>query len=114
MKNTLAKLLLTGLVASAMLASPVFAQAVEDPGHPRVNEVDQRIQNQENRTDAGIHQGTISPRQAKRDERRDAKVQRRAARDEAKHNGHLTKKEQRHLNKELNHNSKDIHKQRAQ
>ncbi|MGO9544146.1 MAG: hypothetical protein ACLPPF_05050 [Rhodomicrobium sp.] len=94
----------------AVLAGPVFAQ--EEPGHPRVNEVQGRIDNQERRVDQGINKGQLTPGQAARDTRRDARVERQMKRDEAKHGGHITKREQAKLNRELNHNSRDIHRQR--
>lgn len=113
MKNRFTTLLFTSLMAVAMLSSPVMAQTNEpDPGHPRINEVDQRLENQQNRVNNGVHDGQINGRQAARDEHRDARVQHQMSRDEAKHGGHITKREQHHLNHELNHNSHDIHHQR--
>jgi hypothetical protein len=97
---------------AASLSGPVFAQ--EEPGHPRVNEVQGRIDNQENRINQGVNKGQITPNQAARDERRDARVERQLHRDEAKHDGHITKGEQAKLNRELNHNSQAIHRQRQE
>ena len=86
---------------------------VPDPGHPRVNEVDQRLQDQQNRTDTGISNGQIaSPQRAGADAARDTRISNAARRDEAAHNGHLTKRNQRQLNRRLNRNSKHIHQQR--
>jgi hypothetical protein len=50
----------------ALLACGVFtsAMAQDVPGHPRVNEVNQRVDNQQNRTANGIAQGTITGKQA--------------------------------------------------
>lgn len=98
-----------------VLAAPAMAQdttPVTDPGHPRVNEVDQRIQNQD-RTDQGVATGQIaSPARAGADETRDARISNEAAKDEAANNGHLTKAEQAKLNRQLNGNSKKIYRQR--
>jgi hypothetical protein len=110
MNNRLLTLAFTGLVAGAMLSAPAMAQDV--PGHPRVNEIDQRLDHQENRIDNGVKDGQISPGQTIRDEKRDEKVQQQLSRDEAKHGGHITKREQRRMNHELNKNSHDIHHQR--
>ena len=95
---------------SAILSTQVVAQ--EDPGHPRVNEIQGRIDNQEKRIDQGINKGQLSPGQAARDIRRDARIERQLKHDEAKHDGHITKGEQARLNKELNQNSRKIHEQR--
>ena len=114
MKTRSTQLLMTGVAAALLFSTPVFAQTDFDPGHPRVNEVDNRLQDQSARTQAGVANGTITKKQARRDKRRDKRVARQAARDEAKQNGHLTKGEQVHMNHELNNNSNDIHTQRAQ
>ena len=82
------------------------------PGHPRVNELDQRLLNQQNRIDAGVNQGQIGARGATRDGTLDARVARQLSRDEANHNGHVTRTEYRQLNRELNGNSRRIYAQR--
>jgi hypothetical protein len=97
-------------LAFASFCGPVSAQ--EDPGHPRINEVQGRIDNQEKRIDQGVNKGQITPNQAARDMRRDARIERQLKRDEAKHNGHITKGEQARLNRELNRNSNKIYDQR--
>ena len=91
--------------ASAALARPI-------PGHPRVNEVDQRLSNQQRRIAAGTAQGQIGGRQAARDSARDSRVANQLSRDEAMHGGHITASEDRQLNRELNRNSTDIYNQR--
>ncbi len=98
---------------ASLTATSAFAQATV-AGHPRVNEVNQRLENQETRTDAGVNSGTITAKQEERDQARDAKVSQEESADEAKHNGHLTKKEQRHMNRQLNRNSEHIKDQKAE
>lgn len=112
MKYRLATYALTGLVAG-LLSTAALAQTTDnDPGHPRINQVDQRLQNQNNRIQNGVQDGQMTPGQAKRDEKRDSRVEHQEQRDESKQGGHLTKGEQRHFNRELNRNSHDIHRQR--
>lgn len=96
-----------------LLSGPVFAQEATDPGHPRVNEIQGRIDNQENRVNQGLGDKQLTGKQAAHDNARDARVERQLQRDEAKHGGHITKAEQKKLNHELNHNSHDIHNQRT-
>ncbi len=110
--NTKASILPVAAAFAILLSGPVFAQEAIDPGHPRVNEIQGRIDNQENRVNQGIGQGQINGRQAARDDARDARVERQLQRDEAKHGGHITKGEQAKLNRELNHNSRAIYNQR--
>jgi hypothetical protein len=104
-----------GLVIGAALASgSAMAQttATDVPGHPRVNEVNNRLANQQNRINNGLKNGTMTTAQADRDETHDANIARRESTDEAEHGGHLTKQEQHNLNKSLNKNSQHIYKQK--
>ena len=87
-----------------------FAQDV--PDHPRVNEVNQRLDNQQTRIDQGLANGTMSGKQAAHDEAHDANIAKRESIDEAKHGGHLTQGEQRRLNRSLNGNSRRIYRQK--
>jgi len=83
---------------------------VVDPGHPRVNEINQREQHQQNRIANGIKNDQLSPQQTANLERREASVQSREQKDMAAHNGHLTKAEQNSINRQQNRISKSIYK----
>ncbi|WP_233171865.1 hypothetical protein [Dyella sp. ASV21] len=103
-------------LAAALVSAGAMAQTTSPdniPGHPRVSEVNQRLQNQQNRVQAGVADGQLNAKQAARDEKQDSNIAARESRDEAQHGGHLTTQEQKNLNKSLNHDSKRIHKQRA-
>lgn len=110
----------TGLLALATATAFICGSAVAQtaapatsvPGHPRVNEVSHRVDNQQRRTDVGLANGTITGKQAARDESRDANIAQRESADQAKHNGHLTKAETHNLNRAENRNSRRIHRQR--
>lgn len=108
---------LMGLLVSALFASgAAMAQAAPQtsvPGHPRVNEVNNRLENQQDRIQAGVKDGQLNAKQATRDETRDNNIAARESADEAKHHGHLTKKEKRNLNKSLNRDSHQIRRQRV-
>jgi hypothetical protein len=103
-----------GLIAGTMLSTPALAQStnVTDPGHPRVSEIDNRLQDQQTREDNGVKDGQINGKQLTHDDKTDSRVQKQLSRDESKHNGHITKREQRRMNHELNKNSHRIHRQR--
>ena len=83
---------------------------VVDPGHPRVNEVNKREQNQQRRIGNGIKSGKLNSQQASNLEKRETSVQNREQRDMAKHNGHLTKAEQKGINRQQNRISESIYK----
>jgi hypothetical protein len=95
MKNARYTLIAFGLLAAAASAT-ASAQVSPDyvPGHGRINQVDQRLANQQNRIDAGLADGQMNARQAFRDERQDANIAARESRDVAMHGGHLTAQEQ--------------------
>ena len=81
-----------------------------DPGHPRVNQVNRRETNQRNRIANGVKNGKLTPGQTARLERGEQRLQNNEKRDMAKDNGHLTKQDQRQLNREANHMSNRIYK----
>ena len=118
MKNLMTSrfsLIAFGMVA-AFASAGAMAQATSPndiPGHPRVSEVNQRLDNQQNRIQAGVADGQLNAKQAARDEKQDSNIAARESRDEAEHGGHLTKQEDKNLNKSLNQDSKRIHKQRT-
>lgn len=70
-------------------ARVVMAQqaAGADPGHPRINEVEQRIQNQQDRVDQGVSDGQINAKQAARDDAKLGREQASLNQDEAKNGG---------------------------
>jgi len=109
------KSLLGTIMTVALLVSGVSGAALAQPyvpGHPRVNEIDQRLENQQDRVDAGVRNGQINARQEARDNALDSKVAQQLSADEARHGGHITRCEQRQLNRELNRNSARIYNQR--
>jgi hypothetical protein len=104
---------LLGLITfSALVSGTVIAQDTSVPGHPRVNEVNTRLSNQQNRIANGEANGTMNAKQAARDETHDASIAQRESADEAKHNGHLTAGEDRRLNRSQNRNSRRIRNQK--
>jgi len=111
-KSTLTSLALTVLIGSGGTAIAQSAPDVPDPGHPRINEVQQRIDNQQSRVDRGISDGQINAKQAAHDDAKLGREQSSLNKDEAKNGGHITKGEQKNLNKRLNKGSKQIYRQR--
>jgi len=119
MKTKIARSLLVTFAAGCLWTGAAVAQTsnttsgagpgVVDPGHPRVNEVNQREQNQQNRIANGISNGSMSSGQAARLENTEARIQNQQKKDMAAHNGHLTKQEQNQLNREQNRASRRIY-----
>jgi hypothetical protein len=117
MKNTFSNSLLVLAVGGIMVAGSASAQTssgagpgVVDPGHPRVNQVNRREANQQKRIGNGVANGKLTSKQATHLEKRETAVQNREQRDMAKNNGHLTKAEQRGINRQQNRISRTIAK----
>ena len=122
MTNKITNSLLILAAAGFLMAGSAVAQTstssntsgagpgVVDPGHPRVNEVNRREQNQQNRIANGMKNDKLTPQQASNLEKREASVQNREQKDMAKHNGHLTKAEQKGINRQQNRISRSIYK----
>jgi hypothetical protein len=119
MINQISKSLLILAVGGLMFTGSAIAQTtttsgagpgVVDPGHPRVNQVNGRETNQQNRIANGVKNGSLSPKQTSNLEHREANVQSREKKDMAAHNGHLTKAEQNGINRQQNRISKSIYK----
>ena len=119
MPNTLSKSLAVLAVGGLMFVGSAIAQqdntsgagpGVVDPGHPRVNEINQREQNQQDRIANGVKSGQLTPGETQRLERGEQRLENNEKKDMAKDNGHLTKQDQRQLNREANRMSKRIYK----
>jgi hypothetical protein len=87
MNNKFTNSLLILAVGGLMLAGSASAQTstttsgagpgVVDPGHPRVNEVNRREENQQQRIGNGVKNGTLNSRQTANLEKRETSVQNR-------------------------------------
>ena len=120
MNNKITKSLLVLAVGGLMSLGAASAQAqnntsgagpgVDGPGHPRVNEVNGREQNQQDRIANGEKNGTLTPGQAAHLENREQHIENQEKADMAAHNGHLTKAEQNKLNREQNRTSRQIYR----
>jgi hypothetical protein len=119
MNNTFTKSLLVLAVGGLMITGSASAQTsttsgagpgVVDPGHPRVNQVNGREENQQQRIGNGVKNGTLTSKQTANLENRETSVQNREKADMAKNNGHLTKSEQNGINRQQNRISKSIAK----
>ena len=121
MTNQFGKMLIVLAVGGLMLATAAAQTStsnssntsgagpgVVDPGHPRVNQVNQREENQQDRIANGIKNGKLTPGQAARLERGEQRLEHNEKKDMAADGGHLTKQDQRQLNREANHMSKRI------
>ncbi len=119
MINKISNSLLILAVGGLVFAGSAIAQTsttsgagpgVVDPGHSRVNQVNGRETNQQNRIANGVKNGSLTPQETSNLEKREANVQKREQKDMAEHNGHLTKAEQKGINRQQNRISKSVYK----
>jgi hypothetical protein len=102
------------LVTLALLtiAAPSFADGNWDANHPRREQVNDRLANQNRRIDNGVKSGKVSPQQAQQLHRQDHAIRTQERVDAASHGGHITKPEQRQINREQNQTSRQIHNEK--
>lgn len=121
MNNKIANSLLLLAVGSLIAVGSATAQTTtsnpsgagpgqDDPNHPRVNQINGRETNQQDRIANGVKNGSLTPREAAHLERGQQRLENNEKRDMAKDNGHLTKQDQRQLNREANRQSRKIYK----
>ncbi len=111
MKTTMKSLILAAIASAICTVS--FAQG---PGHqpthlkhhPRVNQVNKRIDNQEKRITEERKEGDLTKAQAKADRKNLKAINQEKRAMRKQDNGHLTKADQKVLNQQLDQNSKKI------
>jgi hypothetical protein len=97
--------------ATMLAAGAAYAQDTATPEHPK-GEVNRRLENQHDRIEAGEADGQLTKGEAARLERHDKRIHAQEKRDRQQNGGNLTNKEKAHLNRELNRNSREIHRAR--
>lgn len=109
----LKQLIAASLVLSA-LAMPLAASATGNPthipNHPRVNEVNQRLKNQHQRIIQGDKSGKLSGAEQRKLHREYRNMKAEERRMRRADNGHLTKQDQRILNRQENRRSRQIYR----
>ena len=107
---------LTLSITTLLITTLSFAQ--QGPGHqpthldkhPRVNQVNKRIDNQEKRVTEERKEGELTKGQAKNDRANLKAINKEKKEMRKSDGGHLTKADQKALNQQLNSNSKNIGK----
>lgn len=102
--NKFTKIVLGVGSAAVLTAGALYAGPTDDP------RIQQREQKQEQRIDQGVKSGQLTPGEAGRLERQQAKIKQDEAR--MKSDGKLTKKERAKLTREQNRASKNIYRKK--
>ena len=100
------------LMGALMLAAGAAAMAQPAaPANPTATpRIDQREVNQEKRIQQGVKSGQLTPREAKRLEAQQGRIER--AETKAKADGKVTPKERERITQMQNHASRDIHREK--
>ncbi len=97
------------LSAFAAAAGNALADETQwDKTHPRRDQVNDRLANQNQRTNQEARQGEISPAKAARLHKEDRQIRKEERAMASQNNGHITKQEQRTLNQQENAVSRQI------
>ena len=100
------------LTAVMLLSTASYADGRWAENHPRRAEVNQRLANQNARINAGVRDGSLTPHEAHKLRREDRTIRAEERAMAAEHNGHITKGEQRMLNRQENRTSRQIYRER--
>jgi hypothetical protein len=108
--------LLAGLLVTSTWIVKAEAQANGNPTggnfakeHPRRNEVNTRVDNQRERIDQGLKNGTLDKQQAQQLRANDRAIKQQEHADVKANGGYLTGAQQKQINREENANSQLIH-----
>ena len=106
---------LVAVLGLALLAGTGAAQAQEtqwQKNHPRRSQVNKRLARQNQRTEQGVKSGALTPEQGKQLHQEDQGIRKEERQDAAQNGGHITKQEQRKLNRQENRESRKIRKEK--
>ncbi|MGA7596118.1 MAG: hypothetical protein WCA64_13070 [Gallionella sp.] len=103
-------LISAALLFGGMSAGSFADESQFDKTHPRREEVNNRIKNQDKRIHREVKEGDMSKAKAARMHKKDRRIRKEERAMASKNGGHITKKEQRKLNRQENDVSKQIGK----
>ena len=103
----IATIALVGAFAAG-IATSAMAETQWDKNHPRRDQVNDRLQNQNRRIHQEVKEGEMSKQQAKKLHREDRAIRNEERRMAARNGGHITKAEQAKLNRQENAVSRQI------
>jgi hypothetical protein len=105
--------MLLALALVAAYSAPARAEDHFEKTHPRRAEVNHRLNNQHKRVKDGVKDGDLSKKEAGHIHKEDRRIRREERHMAAKDGGHVTKADQRKLNRQENHVSRQINRDEA-
>lgn len=110
MKYSFSPVLFAALLLGA--AHPATAETPWQKSHPRREEVNQRLKNQDKRIDQGVRSGKLTHQQAKQLHKEDRQIRQEERDMAAQNGGHITKQEQKTINQQENKTSRQIRREK--
>ena len=104
--------LMVAMLGLALLASGAQAQNKWQKEHPRRTEVNKRLKRQNKRIRQGEKSGQISQQQAQQLHKEDRQIRQEERDMAAQNGGHITKQEQKALNRQENRESRKIYNEK--
>jgi len=104
--------LMAALLGLVLLASGAQAATQWQKGHPRRTEVNKRLKNQNRRINQGVKSGKLTQQQAQQMHKEDRQIRQEERDMAAQNGGHVTKQEQRTLNRQENKVSRQIYNEK--
>jgi hypothetical protein len=101
-----------GLTFGMLSSTAALAETQWEKDHPRRDEVNDRLENQDKRIDNGVKSGELSPQEARKLHHEDRSIRRQERRYARHHGGHISKGEQEKLNREENGVSRQIYQEK--
>jgi len=101
-------LFIAGALLFSLASNAAHADTRWQKKHPRREQVNGRLKNQQSRVDQGLANGKLTTQEAQKIQNQDANIRRTEQKDAAQNGGHLTKAEQRNLNRRENRVSQEI------
>lgn len=108
MQISLKLVVASAIMLNTLAGSSAFAATQWQQNHPRRTEVNQRLNNQNQRINKEVRQGEISKGQAAKLHKEDRQIRREERLMASQNGGHITKAEQRTLNQQENKVSQQI------
>lgn len=109
-RNTIVKSMCALSLLVAAQLGPAVASPAPIPHHPRVNQVNARFENQRVRIRQGIENGTLQPCELRKIVHDECRIKKEERAMRAADGGHLTRADQRILNRQLDQTSGEIYR----
>ena len=108
MKRAMKRVIISIVSCALLTGAATLSFAAGD----KEGKIKQRKENQQKRIAKGVENGSLTPREAARIQRKESKIKKEVRRDRIENGGNLTNKEKAKVNRQQNRVSKEIYNQK--